>query len=68
MLAAVVLGAVLPMAGFFVVEYRRAQRLHEECEKKHDTARDSYQTLTERVVSALERQARKVEPPKDPTP
>lgn len=57
MLAAVVIGGILPMVGFWVVEYRRNQARHEACEAKLEARAEAYHSLTERVALAIEQRS-----------
>ena len=55
MLAAVVLGGIIPCAGFFVVEYRRNQAKHDACELRLESLIERYHALVEKLAGAFAR-------------
>lgn len=53
MLAAVVLGGIVPMAGYIVVQHRRDQVRAEACEGKIEALVERYHDLAEQIAAAL---------------
>ena len=53
MLAAVVIGGIVPMAGYIVVQHRRDQARAEECEGKIEALVERYHAVAERIAASL---------------